>query len=105
VNDEHRNAGAPVQPYTHGAEQPSAPVRFADDDEVPATGSSLAEEGGCRSAARDELRNRDVLGHLPRGLLDVPFRPAQELLLEPIAANGEHDRTGRTSAAGAPGRC
>jgi hypothetical protein len=93
VNDEHWNATPPVESLADRLEKPTPPVGLTHDDEVPATGSSLFEERGSGSSARHELGYRDVLGHQPRRLLEVSLRPGHEVLLEPVPADGQHQRS------------
>jgi hypothetical protein len=94
VNDQNGNAATPVEPLAHRVEQPVAPVGLADHDEIPAAGAGLAKEGCPRAAARHELGYRDLLRHQPRGVLHVSLRPLQQVLLEPVPAHREDDRTG-----------
>jgi hypothetical protein len=103
VNDENGNAATPVEPLPHGFEQPAAPLGLAHDNEVPAAGARLAKKRCSRAAVRDQLRYRDVLRHHPRGFLDVPLGPLQQVLREPLPAHGEHDRTGRCQRRGPGG--
>ena len=95
VNDENGNAATSVEPLTDRVEQPPASPRLSHHNQIPAAGADLAKEGGARAAPRDELRYRDVLRHQARGFLDVPLRPLQEVLLEPVPTHREHYGTGR----------